>query len=171
MTPNSIYCDGGVVGPNPSAIGGTWCWCWVTNGKILRYASGVVTPETIGVDGITNNVTELYAALRALESVPRDWAGTLFSDSKCTLMRLTNCRKWRGVPDWLRVRVQKRRAGRKYVTGLLGGHPTQAELKRGLGKRGHPVSEFNVFCDKECTRLARAFKTATRSQHNREEVA
>lgn len=157
LIPNFIYCDGGVVGPNPSKVGGTWCWCWVEYGKILKYASGIVTPEDLGMDYITNNITELYAALRGLESVPHDWGGVLFSDSKCTLLRITTCRKWRGVPGWLRDRVRKRREGRKYATGLLCGHPTRAELASGFGRRGYPVSKFNVFCDKECNRLKRVF--------------
>ena len=100
--PNSIFTDGGVIGPNPTKLGGTWCWCWVTSGVILKHESGVVTPGDMGTEVVTNNVTELYAALRALESVPNNWHGTLISDSMVTLHRLRHSNRWKGVPDWMR---------------------------------------------------------------------
>ena len=164
--PNLLYCDGGVIGPNPSLLGGTWCYCWVSNGEILRHRSGVVTPEDLGIPHVSNNITELYAALKALESVPHDWGGVLFTDNIVTLHRFTMSKKWNGVPDWLRRRVRDRRAGRRYDVGLLCGHPNRAELAAGIGKRGYPVSKFNVFCDKECTRLARAYKQSLAKPDN-----
>jgi hypothetical protein len=43
---------------------------------------------------------------------------------------------------------------------LLDGHPTQAQLKAGVGKRGNPVSRFNAWCDLECQRMAARFREA-----------
>jgi hypothetical protein len=40
------------------------------------------------------------------------------------------------------------------VPVLLDGHPTQAQLAAGVGKRGHPVSAHNVACDRACTAQA-----------------
>ena len=67
--PAQIFCDGGVIGPNPSPIGGTWAWCWVHDDVMIKHEYGVVEPCDLGLTKITNNHTELLAAVRALESL------------------------------------------------------------------------------------------------------
>src|SRR3990167_11188278 len=124
MIPELIYCDGGVIGPNPSKLGGTWSWCWVDKGAIVKREFGIVTPEDIwspdGVDhkgsnpAVTNNQTELYAAMKALSSVPRSWDGILWTDSRITLLRVTTSNKFNGIPNWMRNQILSLRTKSKY---------------------------------------------------------
>jgi ribonuclease HI len=106
---------------------------------------------------VTNNLTEMLAALKAINYVPADWAGRIYSDSQVTLGRLFMGWKWSNVPPAMHQVYQllRRRLVNweriEYV--LLDGHPTKAELLAGIGKRGHPVSEHNAWCDEAC-RLA-----------------
>ncbi len=157
--PVSIFCDGGVCGPNPSNIGGTWCWCWVDDqGERTKVEHGIVTPRDIKLPTVTNNVTELLAALYALESVPVAWEGTLYTDSLITLRRVTTSSAFKNVPNDLRIRVLDRRRTRKYKVKLLAGHPTKADLRLGYkGKFNKPVSEHNHFCDLRCRALSQAY--------------
>jgi ribonuclease HI len=86
-----VYCDGGVIGSNPSAMGGTWAFVLVFSEIInlvtkieVPYSiesSGVITPADVDLPSVSNNVSEIVAALNALEILPADWAGTLYSDS------------------------------------------------------------------------------------------
>ncbi len=159
--PDEVYCDGGLIGPgNPSKHGGTWAWCWVRSSRIVRKAGGVIGPEDIGMPGVSNNVSELFAAIMALESVPPDWWGVLHTDSLVTLRRITTGHKFNGVPPWLIQRTLAIRASHQsYFVQLVGGHPTQAELLSGKRERnGLKVSRFNVAVDEECCRLSRRFK-------------
>ena len=154
----ALYTDGGVIQVNPSPFGGTWAWTVVEHGQRIRQDSGVLLP-TADYPAITNNVTELYALVAGIESLPVDWVGIVFSDSWVSLQRLFLGAKLKNVPEWLVERLQViRQSGRlsqmAYV--LLDGHPTQAQLLAGKGKRGGPVSEFNVWCDEECGRVGRA---------------
>lgn len=155
----TLYADGGIIGPNPSPIGGTWAWCLVNdqNGRVAS-ASGTLLQADVGLPAVSNNVTELYALILGCESLPTGWRGTVCSDSWISLQRVFRGAKLNNVPPWLCQRL-----GGLLKSGhlaecsyeLLDGHPTQAELTRGVGKRGHKVSEHNVFCDAECTRRAR----------------
>jgi ribonuclease HI len=155
-----LYCDGGVVGRNPSPLGGTWAFVALgADDIILREASGVVVPIPFVLATITNNYTELYAALEALKAAPDGWAGDLLTDSQVTLYRITKDKtKWEGIPATVRAEVeaQRKRLG-AYRVHLLDGHPTKQQLACGIGKRGNMCSAWNVRCDKECTRLAKAF--------------
>lgn len=153
--PSELWCDGGVIGPNPSRLGGTWCFCAIYQGERINQDWGICTPDIMKTETITNNQTELLAALMALESVPIDWNGVLYTDSKITQGRITIGRKFAGIPDWLRKRVLKRREKHKYRVQLVGGHPTKNELLSGLRKDGKIVSKWNVWCDKRCTQLAK----------------
>ncbi len=156
----AIYADGGVIQINPSSIGGTWAWCHVSAENIrVRTASGVVLPRQ-SCPLITNNLTEMIALVKGMEALPQGWAGCIYSDSQITLGRLFEGWKMSGIPavlirqgaeamarlDWARC---------TYV--LLDGHPTKAQLLAGRGKRGGPVSEHNVFCDRQCQLEAAAF--------------
>lgn len=160
----AVYADGGVIGRNPSLIGGTWAWAHVdAAGERIATGSGVVEPETAGVPAITNNYTEMIAILNGLAELPEGWAGIVCSDSKITLGRLFWEWKWTGIPARIirRAAIVLQRLDLANSTVLLvDGHPTAAQLAAGVGKRGGPVSEHNVWCDAECGRRGRAFRKA-----------
>jgi ribonuclease HI len=159
VTPEAIYTDGGVIGPNPSKLGITWAWCQVRGDSLLRSGSGIIEPADLEMETCSNNVAELMGALRGLLSVPVGWDGILYTDSKVTLHRITDSFSFKGVPQGIINQVLKIRRGRKYKVVLLAGHPTRAEMKSGCAVRnGLPVSKWNVWCDKECCRLATEFK-------------
>jgi ribonuclease HI len=153
-----IYTDGGCILRNPSPHGITWAWQFVSDGEVLRSASGVYTVADAGLpfQVLGNNTGELIAAVRALESAPDDWRGLLHTDSQNTLRRLTQAIfKTGGVPQTIveRLMVQRNRF-RIIRVVLLDGHPTKEQLRLGLGKRGAPVSIFNVNCDEMCQKEA-----------------
>jgi ribonuclease HI len=156
--PCEIFCDGGVVGRNPSIIGGTWAYCWVDkNGERVLKKSGVVTPSDIGLPAVTNNLTELLAVMKGLESVEEGWKGDVYTDSKVTLLRITTSKSFKGIPVSIINNILHLRRTRVYEAILLSGHPTKEHLAKGIGKRGTPVSVHNVWCDEQCQRLAREF--------------
>jgi hypothetical protein len=161
--PVALYADGGLIGHNPSSIGGTWAWCQVDkDGQRIKHASGIVTPEQVG-GPVTNNVTELLALVEGLESLPAIWNGAVYSDSLVTLLRVFQAGKLANVPRWLCQRlwaVQRTGALALMTYTLLDGHPTKAQLESGVGKRGNPVSIHNVWADQECGRLAKEAKNA-----------
>jgi ribonuclease HI len=161
MMPDSIYCDGGLIGNNPSSLGGTWTWLWVKSKQVVKMKSGVIEPGDLEQSHITNNDTELMAALRALESCP-GFTGTLYTDSLVTVRRLLSVPRPH-IPGWCRERVFELRTlkdrGVSWGIVLLGGHPTRKELQQGFkNKNKLPVSMYNVLCDKRCTELAREYK-------------
>jgi ribonuclease HI len=155
--PIAIYTDGGLIGRNPSSLGGTWCYCWVDKiNERINQDLGIILPVQYNQD-ITNNLTELYAAMKALESVPKGWTGTIYTDSKCTQSRITTGNRFSGIPMTIRIKVRELRANRKYKVVLLGGHPTRKELVTGFRSDGKLVSKWNVWCDDQCKKLARRF--------------
>lgn len=154
----AIYTDGGCIGPNPSAIGGTWAYCFVNvAGERIHTASGLVSPFDFDGNPITNNLAEFAAMAYALQAAPAGWHGTVYSDNRVVLGRFFEGWKISNLPRWL---VDAGRAALANIEApkctfiLLDGHPTRAQLAAGIGKRGSPVSEHNVWCDKECSRLA-----------------
>lgn len=156
--PMAIYSDGGVIRINPSPEGGTWAWVWVDeNGESLREESGFIPTGSTYGDRISNNVAELEAAVRALESVPRGWDGTLYTDSQITLLRVTTSLSFAGVPEELVQRCLNVRTPRRYEVVLLSGHPTREQLRVGIGKGGRPVSIWNCRCDALCGLEARKY--------------
>lgn len=158
------FADGGVIAKNPSEHGGTWACLFLEEGQNaveedVKVYSGIVTPGQAGLRAISNNYTELLACVEALERLPDEWAGTLFTDSHCTRCRLVNAApSMSGIPEDLQSRLWTAR-GRmgSFKVILLDGHPTKAQLASGIGKRGNPCSRWNVVCDKECGRLALEF--------------
>ena len=48
MNPNKLYCDGGVIGKNPSLIGGTWAYLTLVNNQLIYKEKGSVTPKDAG---------------------------------------------------------------------------------------------------------------------------
>lgn len=158
-----LYCDGGVIGRNPSPHGGTWAFYYLIGGNdddpTFLKQSSLVTPDMAGLPMITNNYTELLAAVCGMEVLPGGWDGTIYTDSHVTLCRLVNPGAgMKGIPDDLQARLAacKARLG-DFRCVLLDGHPTTAQLAAGKGKRGNPVSKWNVLCDKECTRIAKEY--------------
>lgn len=154
---NALYCDGGVIGKNPSTIGGTWAFIRLDEEQ--NYSeSGVITPYFALMPAITNNLTEMLALIRGLQSLPAAWNGKVCSDSQITLGRAFMGWRWKNIPQWMHDQYQQER--RRLVNWdkieyvLLQGHPTRAELAAGFGSRGYPVSEWNVWCDKECGKKA-----------------
>ena len=154
----AAYSDGGVIGRNPSPIGGTWAYVLVdASGEPITQASGVIPAEPGST--VSNNVAELVAALRALAALPGGWAGTFYSDSQVTIGRIFWGWAWRGLPLAWQERAHQIRARLGAVQPvLLQGHPTQVDLARGVGsKRGLPVSPHNVTCDRLCQEAGRAY--------------
>jgi ribonuclease HI len=157
-----LYTDGGVIEKNPSPIGGTWAWIIVENGVQICSESGAISAAEMRMeDLVTNNQTELLALLYGLDHLPADFAGTVLSDSNNSLGRLFSGWKWNNIPPWMHARYQlarKRLANWDQIAHvLLDGHPTKAQLAAGIGKRGHPVSIYNVQCDKLCGEAAEKF--------------
>lgn len=161
MEKKSLYCDGGVVTVNPSPYAGTWAYRILTDGVVVAEQSGIITPAQARMDKITNNLTEMLAALNAMRALPGDWTGEFCSDSQITLGRLFLGWKWTGIPAWMHKLYNDNRVRLTNYTTitpiLLDGHPTRAQLAAGIGKRGHPVSEHNVFCDHACGERAKEF--------------
>lgn len=153
----ALYSDGGTVGRNPSPIGGTWAWCLVVNDKLVDEYCGLVEPADMGMETISNNLMELYAALRGIEALPEGFNGRVYTDSLITLYRITYSESFNGVPEWLKERVKEARSCRKwfYDCVLLGGHPNKKELEEGRRKDGKMVSKWNVRVDQACSALAK----------------
>ncbi len=157
-----LYSDGGLVNRNPSTYGGTWAWVRVCDCKVVKKASGVVTPKQINRKTVTNNLSELLAAVLAVEDMLLDnpyWEGILYTDSKITQARLTFSKKFANIPGQLKDRTIKIRPALKKVI-LLSGHPTLNELFDGYSKRGYPVSRYNKMCDDMCQDEAKKFMEA-----------
>lgn len=162
----SLFSDGGVVARNPSLLGGTWAWRLVAADgvTVLREESGLVLPEEVGLERVTNNLTELLAAVRALEAMPDGWEGVLYTDSQITLYRVerraatAKQARMAGIPPDLIARrdTLHDRLG-PYRLSLLGGHPTREELAAGKRRDGMPCSPHNVACDEACGRHSRSF--------------
>lgn len=158
---NELYCDGGVIKVNPSPIGGTWAYCLLADGNVVQQESGVVFPAQINMSTVSNNLTEMLAVLKGLSSLPNDWQGMIYSDSQVTLGRVFMGWKWNNIPVILHklYRYHRERLINWDHLGwvLLDGHPTKTQLEAGTGKRGHPVSEHNVWCDKACQAVAKKY--------------
>jgi ribonuclease HI len=162
--PNQLYADGGIVGANQrgKVKAGTWACCLVKGIEILKTWSGVIVPEEYPDCEISNNVTELLALVQGLKLLEFDWRGTIWSDSKITLGRVFLGWHQTNLPHDLLNDLENQKARLVHWNqihyGLLDGHPTRDQLYiTGTGKRGHPVSPHNVFCDRECKRRADEF--------------
>lgn len=150
---NEVYCDGGVIGRNPSTIGGTWAYVVPHTDGTCTVESGVVTPQEAGLPVITNNYTELFAVVKAMENLPEGWDGTIFTDSNVTVSRIVRRRKppkFEGIPADLQLRLAEARKRIVYDVVLIAGHPTKEELRLGKNHKGTPVSKWNVIADEAC---------------------
>ena len=154
MTIVAAYIDGGLASANPSPHGGSWSYVLVgKDGDVAAYDSGLVRPADLGLETVSSNLMELIAAIRALQKLPAGWSGTAYTDSKVTWERLRNPKAgMRGVPAKVleELRAAQQRVGNRFQIILLEGHPSKAELSRGVGKGGQPVSRFNELCDRLC---------------------
>lgn len=164
---SEVYTDGGMIGSNPSIIGGTYAWCEVVGSELLRWESGVILPAHLNGRRITNNITELWAVLSALEELSADWDGVIHTDSLITLRRMTNkSPSMKGIPrkmlEWWGAIRRKHRG--KVRFNLVAGHPSQKELEDGFNRYGKPVSAWNKWCDDECRRMA--FEEKERRKHS-----
>lgn len=163
MTIKELYVDGGVIGSNPSAMGGTWAVRLVSHKGFCHDYSGVIQPHEITnmFETVSNNQSEMMAFLEGLRRLPAEFSGTIYSDSQVTLGRAFMGWKWKNIPSWMHVvyQIQRKRLVKweeiKYV--LLDGHPTKVQLEAGIGKRGHPVSKHNVWCDEACRQAGEVF--------------
>ena len=155
-----LYVDGGVIASNPSMIGGTFAFRIVSDPYDPIGWANVITSAKMG-GPVTNNQTEMLALLIGLKHLPDYWTGTIYSDSQVTLGRAFMGWKWKNIPDWMLKMYQEQRARLTYWNeigyDLLDGHPTKEQLKAGVGKRGHPVSEHNVWCDGACRQAGTTF--------------
>jgi len=172
MSEMSLFCDGGVIKRNPSKIGGTWAWCQVKNNQVIRSNCGVIRPVDMEMPSISNNLSELFAAIKALTALNtcyKDIPVVLYTDSKVTMHRLTDSVGFAGIPNDLRLRtLELRRLWHPQVI-LVGGHPSKKELETGLRERnGFPVSQWNVWCDKTCRKLAWEWVTELEASKKRE---
>lgn len=151
-----LFSDGGCVGKNPSPVAGTWAWCLIEDDGLIACDWGLIYPDDLGTPAVSNNQTELLAAVRGLEANPAvdEW----LTDSLMTLRRLTKGGKFSGVPRWLidrSAKVRERGVENKRKVTLLAGHPTRDELRKGFaGRNDHPVSRWNVLCDRLCKRAS-----------------
>ncbi len=182
----SVYADGGLLGKNEKdwgcREGGTWGWCAVSapekrdlleNGneiggydahsELIHSDSGVVK----GTDkrGVTNNHTEQIAIIKAIEAMPENWSGTIYTDSRTALLRVQcdyqihnlgfnrKVTSEKGLPPNISRRSKEavQRLGKRVKFVLLQGHPTNEELAQGWGnRRDLPVSKWNDLCDELC---------------------
>jgi ribonuclease HI len=172
MNDNKLYADGGVITHNPSEIGGTWAYRILKDGLVTCEFSGILTPKQAKMVTVSNNLTEMCAVIAGLRALPDDWTGTIYSDSQITLGRLFMSWKWNEIPQWLHDMykdAQKRLVNWERLTWvLLDGHPTKAHLAAGLGKRGHPVSEHNKWCDQACTAAAKHYLEQLQAKQEKE---
>jgi ribonuclease HI len=165
MSITCVYTDGGCVLKNPSDVGGTWAWVAVeslfilgasptaggidSTAKLVKYASGFI-PNYLNVK-LTNNVMEYVAVVYALEAMSDGWSGTVYSDSEITLGRVFGTWRNKGLEPRLIERKERALKRLGVVKGEhVDGHPTKKQLLSGIGKRGNPVSKWNVLADKLC---------------------
>lgn len=154
-----VFADGGVIGANPSPLGGTWAYRLLQDQQIRCYDSGFIPPK---FGPVSNNISELVAVVRGLEMARHYRASqvSIASDSLVTLRRLTYPRAaWNGVPIPVREWAQAVLREVDVVEAvLLDGHPTRAQLEAGIGKSGRSVSVHNVECDRACNLVAAQVK-------------
>jgi ribonuclease HI len=139
-----LYADGGVIGHNPSKIGGTWAFVIVDEkGKVLHKDAGVYVPEEMGTSTVTNNQTELVAILLGMQwaNARRIKIKTVFSDSQITLGRMFQGWSLKNIPDWM-IDLKDSLS----VRGV-----------RGQFIKGHNGDKFNEMCDRMCEQQANEY--------------
>lgn len=127
---------------------------WIRSGKVIFQDSGIITPEQMKLKVITNNISELYAAVKAILSVPKEWDGKIYTDSLITYRRITTSHKFNGIPNGLKKLTTKLRTENKYMAKWIKGHPNENDLDNGKNDKGQLVSKYNVLCDDLCNELS-----------------
>jgi hypothetical protein len=169
----TLYADGGLALANPSIIGGAFAWCGVgtldarprikgslpggldhDSPRLIAGSNYMVKPAKM--DCVTNNQVELWAVIRALESMPPNWSGRVCTDSQCTIGRVFHNQACRNVPEGMIARLRLVQAHvnlKKCEYVLLAGHPAKDDLEAGFHKKkGLPVSVHQDYCDRQCDR-------------------
>lgn len=141
-----LYTDGGVIIKNPSKIGGTYAWALVepNRDRLLSFGSGIFTPKWMDKKEVTNNHTELVAALYGVrEAKDRGIQITRwYSDSEVTLGRISKGWALKNVPEWMVCLLQDLRPG----FGIQCIHVD-----------GHQGNQWNEFCDLLCQRAGEEY--------------
>lgn len=157
-----VVCDGGLVAMNK--YGGTWAWTGVNdlNRRIIGESGFVEGPPSKQPDKsftrhVTNNHSEQIAIVKALESMPDGWEGTVISDSRIALGRVFNRHTWsmKNLPPNIleRTHAAMTRMGPGIKSLNIQGHPTEDDIRKGWGRhRNLPVLIHNVYVDWECER-------------------
>lgn len=179
VTPHAIiqvFADGGMVGGNPSDLGGTYAYRvrfrlpkW-TEWVLYKSANALVV-----ADGgqVTNNITEMIAVLEgveaALEITELPDRLQIYSDSWLTLQRLFLGASTTNLPTpvymrMIGIRHVLKAMGKRVGYALLDGHPTRQHLADGVGKNGGPVHYLQHECDVACREIARQFKGAIKEK-------
>lgn len=137
------FVDGGVIKKNPSTIGGTYAFCFVDAPDNRIFEKSGVVPCPAG-RSITNNVMELVAICLALEHLPVDWEGAIWSDSEVALNRVfPRPSKAAWMPQNLYDRLVAARARLGSVFGKhLPGIKVKKQLDAGIG------SYHQYWCDR-----------------------
>lgn len=161
-----IYCDGGCISKNPSPHGGTWAYVLLQNETVLKEDSGIILPTDVRLPTVSNNISELIAALNALNQMSDGWAGTIHTDSMITMFRVSRKNAaLNGVPPCVReYRKQVLQRMGRFDVVLLNGHPTAQHLRENKGHGGLPVSKWNVLCDEMCGEEAYNFLNTTKGK-------
>lgn len=166
-----LHVDGGCILKNPSTIGGTFAWCLVENDKQIAVGSGYVTPKSWNQDVITNNQMELYALIKGLEYLESSEVVKVCSDSEITLGRAFKDYALKNIPEWMKdeLKVQQNRLYNfyRFWWSLIGGHPTESEILKGINKKGHVTSKWNVWCDRECNLQAENYLSRRVNNENK----
>lgn len=171
----AVFADGGCIGSNPSKKGGAVAWYAVSQGEspeylnsfekgglgskdILHSFNGFYLPCYKGLP-VTNQHSEFMALLYGLEAMPENWSGYAVSDSKITLGRMFWNWKRNNLPEeyWQRFLKARARLG-NIIPIHIDGHPTNAQLEAGKGKRGNPVSKWNRACDELCNEVKKDYE-------------
>jgi ribonuclease HI len=154
-----LFTDGGCSRKNPSPYGISWAYVAADeNDTIIKQDSGAISTALCGKFKASNNLAEMIAAVKALEFAAHTQVqkATLYSDSELTLNRIFKDYSKDGLPKNVTARLGTAVAKINKLDGVLvGGHPSKKELKAGVGKKGLPVSEYNVLCDKLCKEEAK----------------
>lgn len=154
-----IFCDGGVALSNPSPICGTWAFIYVQDDVVIKEESGVLLPVHLGERTITNNQSELYSMVRALEALPDGIDVTAYSDSQCTLMRCARIARGQAPTKTMNQELYDRAEAALSRLGVVEfkhvkGHPNRQDLARGHTSKGQKVSVHQVRADALCTEQA-----------------
>jgi len=138
-----LYTDGGVIGANPSMVGGTYAYVIVKGKKAIHQEAGVYSPLKMGTSVVTNNQMELLAVVRGML-----WAedhgikvSVVYSDSQVTLGRVFHDWRLKNIPPWMVE--QLKRIDMKGVQGEF--------------VRGHNGDRWNEMCDRLATEAGQKF--------------